>query len=73
MKPDYYIVLRNSCFWALLPEIRFCSSHAVISECCAVFYSYFIGNMISYVKDEDATMKDGIQLATTFFFAQLVA
>lgn len=43
LKPDYYIILRNSCFWAFLPETKFCVFHALVSESFAVFYSYFVG------------------------------
>ena len=43
LKPDYYIILRNSCFWAFFSEIKFCVLHATLSESFAVFYSYFVG------------------------------
>lgn len=74
-KVNYYIVLRNSSFWLCLPEIKFCCVHAFFSESAGVFYSYFVGIMIRYIKDdsEDSNLTYGIQLIAIFFFAQLFA
>ena len=67
-KVDYYYVLRNATFWAFLPEILFCVTTAILSETCGVFYSYFIGFMIRYIKDEEQTSKlEGLKLVGIFF------
>lgn len=71
---DYYYVLRNACFWAFFPEFVFCVSGAVLSETFGVFYSYFIGFMIRYIKDEEETSKlEGLKLVGIFFVSQLLA
>ena len=72
-KVDYYKVLRNSCFWAFTSEIRFCVIHATISESCGVFYSFYIGSMIKFIKSDDSDISYGVQLVSIFFVSQVIA
>ena len=65
-KPDYHIVLRNTIFMCFLPQIFFCFLHALISEGAAVFYSFYIGNMIKFVKDPDAPWSEGVKTICIF-------
>lgn len=51
----------------------FCALHALVSECSAVFYSYYVGDMIKFIRDENAPYTDGVKVIGIFFCAQFVA
>ena len=71
--PDYYVILRNAIVWTFLPDIAFTVAHAFFSEGFALFYSYFIIDIIRYIKDPDAPMNQGVTLIVIFISIQSLA
>ena len=69
LEPDYHVILRNSCFWVYFWDIMFCVFHAIISESSAVFYSYYVGDMIKFIRDKDAPYTQGIKVIAIFISA----
>ena len=47
-------------------DIIFLASHAFVAESAAVFYSYYIGEMILFIKDKDASYTTGIRVLAVF-------
>jgi len=70
---DVYFVLRNSliqCYWK---NILHSFITAIISECSGVFYTYYVGDMIVYIRDPLSTWQDGVKIVFIFTFFQLIA
>lgn len=72
-EPDYYKILRNSLLALFKKDILFSVVHAFISESLAVFYSYYIIDMIKYIKNPESSLADGAKVVGLFIFAQLMA
>ena len=72
-EPDYYIILRNSIVMQFIPDILFCVLHCFFAEGCAIFYSYYIGDMIRFIKDPDSPVYEGAKLVGIFISAQFLA
>ena len=45
----------------------------IASECLGIFYTYFIGEMIKYIKDPKRDVATGLLLIGIFFAAQVLA
>lgn len=57
LKPDYYTILKYSILKTFKWDILFCIVFSILSEATGVFYSYFIGEIIRYLKDPEETSK----------------
>ena len=64
--PDYDKILRRALFMTFIYDIIFLASHAFVAESAAVFYSYYIGEMILFIKDKDASYTTGIRVLAVF-------
>lgn len=49
-----------------MPYLRVYLFHACLAELLAVFYAYFIGNLIDYIEDPKADSKFGFIYAAIF-------
>ena len=55
----------------LLPQFLFNITNCLLAETCAIFYSYFIGNMIQFLVDPNIEKKYGFIYVGIFFTAQM--
>ena len=70
---DHYIVIRGVCWDIMKWDVWFSVSHCMLSELLAIFYSYFISYMITYIRSKDRKVSEGIRLIAIFAAAQLLA
>lgn len=67
LKPDYYVILRNCCFLALFWDLAFTTLLTFIAESLAVFYSYYIGQMLNYINSPNPSINGGIEVVFVFY------
>ena len=69
-KPDYYIILRNSLMGLYWVDVLFATIYTLFSECGAVYYNYFIGDLIRFIKSDvemtEDNVRTGARLVGTF-------
>ena len=74
VKLDYYVILRNTLLKLYSWEIFFTFLMSLIAECSSVCYTYILGDMIKFLKDESLTDKtEGIKLIGIFVGLMFVA
>lgn len=71
--PDFYYILRNAIFKTYIWDIVFCTFYIAVAEIVSVFYSYFIGNLIRFIRNPDAPVTEGVYLTVVFIVAILIS
>jgi len=80
VKPDWYIILRNSLVQLYFKDALFSFIITILSEGCSVFYSFWIKDLIAFVKSEPTTLEEkdsetwqGLRLVSIFIGCMLLA
>ena len=54
-KPNYFALTRNCIIKLYWPKFIFTICVCICSECMAITYNYMVGDLIKYIKDDNAT------------------
>ena len=69
---DWYVVTRATFFGTFFWDIAAPVAVTCVGETLAVFYSWYIGQIINFLKDPESQRKDGLIMAAVFALAIFV-
>lgn len=70
---NHYVLLRNGLLKTFIPDLALAGFFALLGDGLSIFYTYFIGEFIIYIEDEEAHYSKGIWLTVIFFVASALS